>query len=359
MPLHRVHRYAGLAAGLLWCFQALLGVLLVFRWELDDAALRSPTVALDAAALATRIEAIERDQGRVDSVWTSGSRLGRFDIYYADAAGAGRTLRVDGAGHPLRDAADTSLVGNGGLYNTLSTLHQTLFAGAAGAWIIGLSGLLLVSNLAIGLRLAWPRARQWAMAMLARPTGAGYSRLAGWHRLLGLWLVVPAILIAGSGTLLAFKDTAERVLGAQRPEPDPALAGGNGRRGTGPAAVIDAALARYRGATLTALVMPGEGAPWYRVRLRTAQEEPRIWGTTTLYFSATDGRLLLAQPADTAKVGRRFIDALYPVHTGQIGGAALRAVAALTGAGLVAMFVLGFRAWRCRRASHAMPTRGR
>jgi uncharacterized iron-regulated membrane protein len=111
------------------------------------------------------------------------------------------------------------------------------------------------------------------------------------------------------------------------------------------------ALDRNPGAMLTALVMPGAEAPWYRVRLRTIDEAPRIWGTTTLFYSTDEGRLLLEQRAGRVSAARRCIDALYPLHTGQIGGGLLRAVVLLTGLGVIAMFGIGWQAWRHRRAS--------
>lgn len=348
MTLARIHRLAGLFIGLLWCVQAFTGALLTFRWEIDDALLAGPPATLDAVALSARLEAVERAGGHVGSVWSSGSGRERFDIYYADASGAGRTMRVDGAGAELRDEHDDTFVANGAIFNSLTTFHESLFAGTAGRWTVGISGVLLLSNLVVGAWLAWPRSQRWRQAMLKRPAGPAALRPAGWHRLIGLWIAAPTLVIVAAGSILAYQAEAERLLDAGEPMPARPHLSFSGHRGVAPEAVLSTAMARYPGSSLTALVMPSPDAPWYRVRLLTRAERPRLWGTTTIFLGAEDGRVLLVDDPDHRSAGRRFMDTVYPVHTGQVGGVATRAVALLTGAGLAALFFVGFLSWRSR-----------
>ena len=51
ITLRQVHRYLALALAVLWLSQALTGLVMVFRWELDDAFIAGDAVPLDPAAL--------------------------------------------------------------------------------------------------------------------------------------------------------------------------------------------------------------------------------------------------------------------------------------------------------------------
>lgn len=342
------HRRLGLAVAALWLVQALAGTALVFRWELDDAALHGADAAFDPSALAARVAGIADGGGRVGSIWSSADAATRWDIHYVTADGHDRTLRVNGAGAPLRETSDDALFSDGAVWSSLTTLHTSLFAGEFGEWLIAISGVLLGTNLLLGLKLAWPRAGQWSRALLTRPVGTAAARFYGWHRLLGLWLGVPALLLVSAGILLAFDSPVESALRAAVPPPErSAVATGDARIDVGRA--ITVALDRYPGATLSGLSMPGDDTPWYRIRVRAPGEMRRNWGTTHVYVAATDGAVLRTDDARTTHAGRRVYDVLYPLHTGQIGGAFGRGLALAIGAWLTLMIVLGLRLHLARR----------
>jgi uncharacterized iron-regulated membrane protein len=115
------------------------------------------------------------------------------------------------------------------------------------------------------------------------------------------------------------------------------------------------ALARYPGGELTALSMPGEDAPWYRIRLRADGEIPRQFGATTVWISAVDGSVLADHDARSSRPARRLMEWLYPIHTGQIGAVPGRLLNFAIGCWLVTMIVLGLLSWqrRARRVSES------
>src|SRR3546814_1895563 len=76
-------------------------------------------------------------------------------------------------------------------------LHPDLL-GAWGSWIVSISGLLLCSNLLLGLIAAWPRRGTWRTALLPIRKGPAAARLYSWHRAVGLWAVLPAFAIAAT-----------------------------------------------------------------------------------------------------------------------------------------------------------------
>lgn len=331
-----------------WLLQALTGVVLVFRWEIEDALLPGLAAVADPAALGERIEAIGRDGGRVIDLWASSNAATRFDIYYVSAIGADRVMRVDGAGRLLRDADDSGLIAHGAIFDTLTLLHTELLAGEAGSWLVAASGLLLLSSLIVGLRLAWPRAAGWRRALFTRPAGARAARLFSWHRTLGLWAGLLALPFIVAGTLLCFEDGIRERFVDDVPLPSGVSAVATG---VAPGAALKIAQSRHRGSTLSALVLPGETEPWYRVRLRIPGDLRRNWGTSMVFVGVDGGRILGDHPAADAPSARKLVDAIYPFHTGQLASWVGRILVLLLGSWLIAMILLGLRLWLTRRAS--------
>lgn len=349
--LRLAHRYLAFACAVLWLSQAATGLLMVFRWELDDAILDAPAMPLDLGALGARVAAVDAGPPArsVYLVYATGGVPGRFDLYTRDAAGREDVIRVDGAGNVLRTRPDGRDFAHVGLVPFAATLHQTLFAGDVGKAIIGLSGLLLLTTIFMGATLAWPRARQVRAVLWPKGARPGAARRYAWHRALGLWLALPAVLLVTTGALMTIDDSLERWLGQDATPASllaaPALTG----RPIDPAQAIATAMQRYPGAGLSGTRFPSANEPWYRVRLLQPKEWRRAYGMTTVYVSAVDGRVLLVEDALDAPVARAFLSNLYPIHTGEALGLAGRLVSLAVAAWLLTMLVLGLGLWWIRR----------
>ena len=348
MSLRAVHRYLSLAVLAIWLVQAITGTLSVFRWELDDTSIRAATVPTDWTALGTRIDGLAaRAETEVSSVWTSGTGAGRFDVYQA-VGGEDRVVRLDGQGRMLRERNGDQSTGEGATWDTLTSIHTSLLAGERGKWLIGISGILLLTNILLGLKLAWPKSGTWRKTLFAKPVGGGRAKLYGWHRKVGLWLAVPALLAVGSGILLVFEHGLKSRLDAAVPDPPLPASTAEGQP-VGFAQAVGAALRAFPGSTFAGVSLPDEDAPWYRVRVRSAGEVTRKWGASVVYVAAADGRVLSTHDAATASFGRQLVVTLYPLHTGQIGGWPGRVLALSVGLALVAAIVLGLALWLARR----------
>jgi len=345
----RLHRYLGLTLLAVWLIQAATGALMVFHWELGDATASGPAAPADWPAIERRIDALaaERPGSRVTSVYPTGGRDGRFDLFVEDALGAEAVVLTDGAGTEIgRWRSAGGLAGTRWLESAV-TLHQTLFAGHRGRLVLGASGLLLLTNLLLGLRLAWPARGDWRRALAFVRRGSATTRVHAWHRTLGLWLAAPLLVIAGAGVLLAFDDAVEDLLVG--PPPAPSLIAMRGPPAVGPAHAVQVALARFPGATFSGLTMPSDERPWYRVRLRQPGEIRRVFGTTTVLVGLGNGATEVANDPRHASWQRRFVAACFPVHTGEAAGLAGRLLALATALGLLTAIVLGGTLWWRRR----------
>lgn len=346
----KLHRWLSLGAMLFWAVQALTGIVMVFHWELDDALLKGPHRRTDLSALERRLTSLAGGppQRRVESLWTSAGWPDRWDATIVDAkTGKSEVYRLDGAGDVLRVRREAELVGNGGWIDKLDLLHQNLLAGPTGAWIVGLSGVLLLSNLLMGLFIAWPKVGTWRRS-LARPaaTSPRRARLFGWHRALGLTVAVPAIVLVASGVERVFSDGFEELIGASAPDLQPIPPAGSG---IGFTAAVSQALMRHPGAQAAGIGFPGPDDATWRVRLLAPGEMRRAYGTTTVWINGNDGRVIADSDAATAPFARRLADIVYPFHTGEVAGLPGRLGVLAVGAGLISMMWIGASLWLARR----------
>ncbi|HKU14174.1 MAG TPA: PepSY-associated TM helix domain-containing protein [Steroidobacteraceae bacterium] len=340
--LRRVHRIASLACIALWLVQAATGLLLVFHWEADDALLGGGTAPLDTASIADRMLQLERAEpgSRASVLVTTGGAPDRFDVLLNRPDGSSDTVRIDGAGTVLREQA--------GFFHTVLALHKTLLQGSVGQTVIGISGILLLTNLIIGLRLAWPRRGQWWRALRPQASHNAVAGLYAWHRALGLWLGIPATLMVLLGVLMAFEVPVKAALGVTSPKLVAAPAEGH----ITAADAIRIAQARFPQAEFGWMMMPhGKDRPWYVVRFRQDGELRHKIGRTDVYVDARTGDVLHERNALRQPLPTRIFTAFYPLHTGEAGGIAGRIFVQLIAIWLLGMMGLGFSLWLERRRS--------
>jgi uncharacterized iron-regulated membrane protein len=339
MTWRRAHQLLALGLAVFWLIQVLTGVLLTFRQEIDNFLAGGRDAPLSVELLGRRVQSLQAAGSTVTSVWVTNFTATRFDVLYTDRANNERRMRVNGAGEMLRDGSADSF------FTTLTDIHTTLLVGDRGKWIIAASGILLFSNLILGLKLAWPRRGYWKKSLALRTSRNSVANVYGLHRTLGLYIGLPLLVLVLAGILLCFDDDIAAALHAERPPP---VASAVSIELT-PAQAMSLGLSRFPGATLTALSIPTEKSPWYRVRLHAPGEVWRMYGQTTVFLSAKDGTVLQEYAAASAPPVSLALDWLYPLHTGEFGGVVARAVLVLIGLTLLTLGFLGIRLWHLRR----------
>lgn len=337
----KFHRWLGLGAAAIWLVQALTGILLVFHFEADDALMRVRHAPTDSAAIERRIDDIAAagDETKVHWIWTTAGLRDRYIIFYAGADGGDRKAYIDGAGEILRDrpADEYSFLA------LMREVHLTLVAGRTGHWILAIAGLLLVTNLVFGLVAAWPRHGGWRAVLAARGHIGSRAGLYSWHRAIGLWAVLPAIVVAGTGTLILFEDQVRGALGA-REVSLPA----NPATGTpvGFAVAARAAVAALPGSRFVGTTLPSREDASYYVWLRAPGELYRGgYGGSLVVVNANDGSIRGAWPATDADAASAFVGSFYPLHTGESIGLAGRLLALAIGLWLAVTIFFGLLLW--------------
>jgi len=343
--LLKAHRWLSLGAAVFWLLQAITGILIVFHWEITDAGIAGAHRPTDLAAIERRIDTLVAPGGGAGSIWTAAGAADRYNIYYEDAEGADRSVRIAGDGTVLHTPRpdEQSVMG------FLIGFHHDLL-GSWGSWIVAISGILLCSNLILGLIAAWPKRGTWRLALKPATRGPAAARLYTWHRALGLWVAVPALVIAATGTMLKFEDGLGGLIGA---EPVTLPANPPAGESVGFAAAARAGLAAIPGSTLTQVAWPKPDDATWRVRVRAPGEIRRAYGGSFVLVDANSGKVRGIFPAAEAAPANAFMSALFPIHTGEAGGVAGRVLSIAIGLWLVTMIVAGTLLWFKRRKPRA------
>jgi uncharacterized iron-regulated membrane protein len=344
--LRTFHKWLSLACVLLWILQAASGLVIAFRADIDDFLIGNEAVETDAVALAGAIEALQNEGADISSIWISGGRNGQYDAYLT-RDGKSQTVRIDGTGNRVRERSDAALFSQGALFETVTQFHKSLMLGAAGYLFLFVSGLLLASNIILALVMGWPKRRRLAKLLKAKGLPPGTS-LSGWHWQIGLWGALPALIVVLAGTALNQADVVDDILSVEEAAPENAPT--QIASPVGLVSAIETALAEFPGSTLISISLPSDSRQWYRFRLKAPGEMPRLYGATRVYVGL-DGDVLLTHDATNSAANVRLSEALYPLHTGQIGGLVGRLVNFAVGIWLLVMAFLGIRLWLARRAA--------
>ncbi|QNO29141.1 PepSY domain-containing protein [Sphingopyxis sp. OPL5] len=344
--LVKLHRWLGLAAAAIWLVQAVTGILLTFHFEAEDAMLSMRHVPTDPAAIERRIETLAEAGGkaRVDWIWTTAGLSDRYIILHADSAGVSRKAYIDGAGTMLRNAPadEYSFLG------LMREVHLTLVAGTAGHWILAVSGVLLLTNLIFGLIIAWPKRGQWRQALRPRGRRGSTASYYSWHKALGLWAGIPALIIIASGTLVMFEEQVRDLVGAEEVSLPPNRATG---QAVGFAAASRAAVAAIPGSRFVGTTMPSAEDASYHAWVRAPGELYRGgYGGSLVIVDANDGSIRGAWPITEASASQIVVASFYPLHTGEGLGLTGRILSLATGLWLAVTIVLGVLLWWRRRA---------
>jgi uncharacterized iron-regulated membrane protein len=353
LVLIRLHRWVGLAVGLLVILQGVTGATVAFRHELNrlvhPAALvvapPAQAATLQAVAAAAKAAAPDRKLARIDTpARADDAYLVRLDgkagdiAYAAVDPGSARVLRLAPlAGWPVE---------------FLYQLHMSLLSGDAGERVVGFTGLGLLFMALTGPFVWWPgraRIRDGLEVRLDVDLHRGSRDL---HRLGGVLAAPVLALTAATGLLMAWQpwlapavNLVAPVVETKAPKPLPGACAAP--RSLDEA--VAAAAGRHTGQTIKSVRFPGKGGKVVAVYFR-ALGTSNGRATDHVWVDVCSATVLREKGALSEPAGSRFFNGLLWIHTGQwLGGLGrvLALLAALTAAGLG---VTGFIQWWTRTA---------
>jgi len=346
------HRYLSLTVAALWILQALSGAYLLFHRDIDDWTVGASGRPADPAAIARAIADLEHRPpgGHVIQYFASAGAAGQVDLLVDRPDSDRQVVRIDGAtGAPLRESAWEHPRLDVTPSRLVFLFHKEFLAGPLGDAFVGTSGLLLLGNLVMGLRLAWPARGRWRAALWPGRARSPAMAVLGWHRAIALWLAPLGLLTALTGALLAWTPALERATHAAPPPPPACRTAVPGVAFVDSARAERAAVGAFPRAAVAVVTTPSPAQPCYRVQLRQPGELRRVYGTSIAWVDARSGAVLGRWDALSAPWPARLLASLYPIHDGEWAGLATRLVALAIGAWLATTASLGLTLWWTRR----------
>lgn len=347
----KVHLYVGLTAGAVLAVTGLAGSLLVFSDELD-AALNPRLLRSDASGPAAPLQSVAEAVAAAHP----GERINRVRMprhagdTYEFWMDAGDGLRV--YADPRAGAVLGSRVQRRSFKGFLFSLHTRLAAGEWGKTVVGALAFALLALGASGV-LLWRRGRGNVGRGLRVKLRAGWRRTNyDLHNVVGVFAAAFLCLSAFTGIHLVFNASFERAVNRltatpQRPPP-PASAPATGGRPVSLDEVLRRAEGVWPGGRTTWVYPPANESAAFMVRRRLPGESHPN-GKSFVYVDQFTGEVLRAESALAAPAAARFINALYPLHIGVMGGSATRLLQVLVGLTPAALLLSGFLIWLNRR----------
>ncbi len=328
----RWHRRLSLLLLPVWVLQIGSGLLLALHRELPDALLGASAKAIDVAGVAATLDRLETElaPARVEVVAPGGLLAGHLRVLLANGPADGVQVVIDGGGRELRRIEADAFERDAGLW--LYRLHRHLHLGAPGEWLLRFSGIVLLLNIALGLRLLLGgRLRDALLPALLRRQAKARLRMA--HRSLAAWIGLPLLCVVAAGVGMAI-DTRGGANGLPTPHTGQALPS------AGAAWTLAAGLLPSD-ATPGLLHLPVQpGAP-ATLRWRASGELPQREGRSFLRFDPSTGAVIEALDAGAAAPLDRLRHALPALHAGEALGAAGVVLVMASALGALALGALG------------------
>jgi uncharacterized iron-regulated membrane protein len=365
--IQKLHLVLGFASGLVVLVVSLTGSLLVFEHELEEAVAherffveRPGTHRLPVDALLAEVRAAY-----------PGRRVGGFEI----DNDARKTVRVK-----LEEPRVTVFVNpySGRLqgeqayetrfFTIVLKLHRYLLAEEAGKAVTGISCVVFVLMLGSGVVLWWPRNAAFLRDRLRIRLKARWRRVNyDVHSVAGFYAAFPLLVIALTGLVWSYKPVNAAIFLLLDGKPQDKSRPVSVAAGRTPGEFAYEGLVARAGrqyafpGDLTVTLPKDDSASVVVAKEDLSAALPNV--VSFLYFDQYSGKLLKAEPYATVSRGMKVRRAVYPIHTGSIGGVFTKIIALLVSLFAASLPVTGFLVWWGRRkkatSAPASPNRPR
>jgi uncharacterized iron-regulated membrane protein len=367
----QIHRWSGLAIFAILFVAALTGCVLTFRSQID--ALLNPEFllthsagpALPVSELAERAQR-QRPAMRVALVVTATApgRTVVFDVQPRSPRaqlGYTQVFVEPSSGRIIGDRRLEPGWDRANLLEGVYALHVRLLMGDFGRVLMGVvSGMWLISSI-VGAYLTLPRSgpfwRRWLPFWTVAWRAKLPRMLLDLHRATGLWFFVGAVALSATGLLLNFYDEVSEPAAMALSPPRFVEPPHHPKSAASPIISYGDAIARStqqaqaEGRSLKpAAATYDADANLYRVGYSASgQRDFAGLGPVYYYVDGDTGAVARVDDPYHDSAGRKFLRALYPLHSGRMLGWATRLLIFASGLAAAAMSATGFYIWLRKR----------
>jgi uncharacterized iron-regulated membrane protein len=352
--LVKLHRWAGLGAGIVLVIVGLSGAILAFREEAEHALhpeIWRSVPSGERLSLEAVLAAVRREGPGPDPLTVRVPRRAdeSFEVLLVD----GRAAYVDAySGRVLGSRRR-----NEGFFYQTHRLHTQLVADRVGGVVVTTSTAILLGLALSGLWIGWPKRGKVRQALVLR-LGAGGKRLnRDLHTVLGLYTAIVLAVLCVSGLLISGGQTIypalERLTGATplpRPPPPPEIV--PGKPLIGPTQALAAADRAVPDAATLAVGLPPPKAGFYTIYKRFPEDKTPL-GRTRVRVDPYTGEVRFVESSRRGSFAQRLPMKMRALHTGDTWGWPTRILFALSSAWVAGLAVTGFLMWWWRRKKAA------
>lgn len=370
----RVHQTIGLFAGAVFVLIGLSGGVLAFREDIDEW-LNAPLMRVEIPAqpayrpldeiIAAAAAAMPPD-GKLERL-TPPRHLGAsaaitymvetddLDSYFYELFVDPYTAKVKGQRLALHGERTFSQP----LIQIVMAFHWTLLLGPNNAYIVGGVGILIFISVLVGLYLWWPRNGAWWLGLKVK-WGAGPERVAyDLHRSIGVYFAAILLVMLFTGVAMIFKPATRAVATLFSPvRADPDFGKSKPIAGQTPIGVDEAvAIADkvFPDGKLHWVLLPSTPNGVYVVGKQSKDEPNRTKTYRNVGIDQYSGEILQVQDRGRFTAGEKFLEWLFPLHTGEAFGEIGRPFVTLFGLTPLILYVTGFLRWRQKRRARKPP----
>lgn len=357
-----LHRWTGLALGVVLVLAGLSGSLLAFDHELDG--WLNARMLRNTAGACNTAQPPSAAAGAVQRAWP-GAEVGAitlpqaagdsYRVQFKHDATADNEAGVDACSGQLLGSRNRDAVAldRAHVMPLLLRWHMTLLQGKTGREILGWLALAWLALLAAGIYLAWPRPGHWRRSVTVTRGVGAFRTSYELHRAAGLIAALFLLVVAGTGFFLGLPQLGRQLVASVATVPVDARAAVLPALGPAePEIGWDGAAARARGlapadATLVMLRRdPARGV--YQARVRRADDWQPV-GTLRMFIDMRNGALVSAADPISGTAAQRFLAVMFPLHSGSLYGLPTRILTAVLGLLPLLFFATGVIIWISRR----------
>jgi len=354
-----LHRYIGLAVGLILVIVGLTGSLLVFEHELDDWAIQQrfghvvpQEQRLSTGTLVDGVKAAytNHPDWRVGQV----QMLPKQDFY---------TIRLNRPDDTQWEVFVNPYTGGimgdrqreTALFSRVLDLHYALLVGNTGMVIVGIAAFLLVILSITGIVLwsGWQKLISgFKIKWNAHAKRVNYDI----HKVAGIITAVFLTAIAFTGFCWNFYDYAEPAIYAATFTPKPPEVKSTvipGKPLLGLDEILRRADTALPAARTTFINLPTEPDEVFEIYKKVPQDSEDF--NSYVKLDQFSGKVLYVQDSRKGGLGDRILNSFTPIHYGTFGGLPTRIFYVFVGLAPLVLFVTGFVMWRYRYRASSRP----
>jgi uncharacterized iron-regulated membrane protein len=347
-----LHRYIGLAVGIILVIVGLTGSLLVFQKEIDAVLVKG---GFETVIPQEQTLSLDEIANKINQTYANQPdfKLAQFDLHFDDDIYRVRLRNSEDKDLEVFVNAYTgNILGDRPRENTFFSkvyeLHYALFADKIGTIIVGIAALLMCILTVTGLIL-WSGWRNLISGFKIKWNGRTKRKNYDIHKVVGIIALIGLAFTGFTGFIWNFYEQAEPAIYALTftPKPPEVKSTVTGKAPLAISEIVQQANATIPEGKPSFISVPTKPDEVFTVYMKQPQDAQYF--ANKVDIDRYSGEVLHVINSKTAKLGDRILNATVPLHYGTFGGNVTRILYVFVGLAPTILFITGLVMYRLRR----------